>query len=119
MNKFNNRVLILGTYYNIVITNENDNPAMVGASGLTDNSIHTIFLDDCESFGEDSGLKDIDGYMRNVLRHGIIHAFLYESGLAASSCEVQAWAINEEMVDWFARQSLKIFKAFEEAGCNE
>ena len=53
-------------------------------------------------------------FEKSVLRHEIIHAFLNESGLSDSSNSVEAWAKNEEMVDWFAIQSPKIFKVFQE-----
>lgn len=119
MNKFKDKVSILGTEYRIVVTNEEETPAMADASGLTDDTVHTIFLDDCSTYRDDCGKKDLDQYMRRVLRHEIVHAFLYESGLAVSSMEATEWAINEEMVDWFARQSPKIFRAFKEAGCDE
>lgn len=58
-------------------------------------------------------------YTKEITRHEIIHAFLYESGLCDNShtFDRSGWAVNEEMVDWFALQSPKIFKAFEEAGC--
>ena len=42
----------------------------------------------------------------------IIHAFLLESGLDSNSNSADSWAVNEEMVDWFAIQSPKIFKLF-------
>ena len=50
--------------------------------------------------------------INKVKRHEIIHAFLFESGLAENS----AWAQNEEMVDFFAIQFPKLLKAFETAG---
>ena len=49
------------------------------------------------------------------LRHEIIHAFFNESGLSDNSFEFTgAWAKNEEMVDWLAIQSPKIFRVFQE-----
>ena len=57
--------------------------------------------------------------LRCILRHEILHSFLYESGLDANSFELNdgdAWALNEEMVDWFAIQSPKIFKVYKEVG---
>lgn len=84
---------------------------------------------------EDEGLKDCDGYCDETVkklvvkryrrdeqgskkalelqekknfRHEIIHAFLYESGLAENS----TWAQEEEMVDWFAKQFPKLLAAF-------
>ena len=57
--------------------------------------------------------------MKDILRHEIVHAFLYESGLGNDSFVYRSpWARNEEMVDWFARQGTKIFRAWQEAGCN-
>ena len=49
--------------------------------------------------------------INKVKRHEIIHAFLFESGLAENSY----WAQNEEMVDFFAIQAPKLFKAFKAA----
>lgn len=42
-------------------------------------------------------------------------AFLFESGLSSNTHGIYgAWAENEEMVDWIAIQSPKIFKVFQE-----
>lgn len=50
---------------------------------------------------------------KSTLRHEIIHAFLYESGLYGEAHIPQnGWALNEEMVDWIALQSPKIYKCF-------
>lgn len=52
---------------------------------------------------------------KKTLRHELIHAFLNESGLSDSaSIPAGAWAKHEEMVDWFAIQSPKIFKLFQQ-----
>lgn len=51
--------------------------------------------------------------VKSTLRHEIIHAFLYESGLDSCTGKTKcAWALNEEMIDWFALQSPKIFEVF-------
>ena len=61
--------------------------------------------------------KAQETYRKKTLRHEIMHAFLNESGLSDSSNRFDsAWAKNEEMVDWFAIQSPKIFKVFVELG---
>ena len=52
-----------------------------------------------------------------ALRHELIHAFLNESGLRWDShAHSGAWAKNEEMIDWFAIQSPKIFATYKELG---
>ena len=57
-------------------------------------------------------------YRKKTLRHEIMHAFLNESGLSDSSSVPDCgWAKHEEMIDWFAIQSPKIFQAFKEVDC--
>lgn len=52
-------------------------------------------------------------YRNKTLRHEIIHAFLNESGLSDNASTPDgAWAKHEEMVDWIAIQSPKIFEAY-------
>ena len=58
---------------------------------------------------------NLSAFMRKVLRHEIIHAFLNESGLRENS----EWACNEEMVDWVAIMIPKINKCFEDCNCLE
>lgn len=53
--------------------------------------------------------------LEEVTRHEIIHAFLSECGLDASSSPAAAWAENEEMVDWFALTWRRIDRAVEDA----
>ena len=54
-------------------------------------------------------------YYKKTLRHELLHAFLNESGLSDdASVPAGAWAKHEEMVDWFAIQSPKIFETFKE-----
>ena len=61
--------------------------------------------------------KAQEAYWKKTLRHEIMHAFFNESGLSDSSNQYGgAWAKNEEMVDWFAIQSPKIFKVYLELG---
>ena len=63
-----------------------------------------------------NSVENLEEYKKNVLRHEIIHAFLYESGLQNNSACGGAWAQNEEMIDWIAIRFSKIQKAFKEAG---
>ena len=61
-------------------------------------------------------LGDLNAYRKKVVRHEIVHAYLFECGLAESSNETDAWAKNEEMIDWFAFMGPRIAKTWEEAG---
>lgn len=68
-----------------------------------------------KEYFEDYNEKEKQLFISKTLRHEITHAFFNESGLQSSSNTFdKAWARNEEMIDWFAIQSPKIFKVFEE-----
>lgn len=59
--------------------------------------------------------SETEVYRKKILRHELFHAFLSESGLQSSALQPECpWSKNEEMVDWFAIQSPKIFKVFQE-----
>jgi len=110
------KVNILGTEYSIFFQNEKDDELLdgKGRDECTDYSAHEIIVcnkkDDCE-------LRDYENWKKIVLRHELMHAFLFESGLDSSSLNSYgSWAVNEEMVDWFAIQSPKIYKVFAELG---
>ena len=60
---------------------------------------------------------DIGAYECKCLRHEIVHAFLYESGLSVNTQETDCWATCEEVVDWVAIQGAKIYAAWKDAGC--
>lgn len=97
---------ILGETYKIILDSEKCKK--INCDGFMDSSIKTIEIAKCEQ-GEDT-LSKLDEYKAKVLRHEIIHAFLYESGLSIN-CE---WATNEEMIDYFAIQFPKMIKIFKE-----
>lgn len=109
----NQTVSVLGTEYQILLENKNDNPKLEEATGLCEQYSKKIILDTLDDAKKDvMCVENIWEYEKKVLRHEIIHAFLGESGLRGSS----EWAENEEMVDWFAIQFPKILKAIEEVG---
>jgi hypothetical protein len=60
-------------------------------------------------------VKHISITEKTSLRHEIIHAFLCESGLWVNTSSSENWSMNEEMIDWIARQMPKIWKACKEA----
>ena len=65
---------------------------------------------------EEQTCKNLKDFKNKVIRHEILHAFLYESGLRENSNQTGAWAENEEMVDWFAIQFPKILKVYKKLG---
>lgn len=109
------KVNILGSEWNVKFGNEKEYPNLTNVDGYTDLSIREIVIDDMEASQGQIGAKaDLESYQKQVVRNEIIHAFLLESGLDSNSNSADSWAVNEEMVDWFAIQSPKIFKAFNE-----
>jgi len=110
--KDNKTVSVLGTEYAIKFVPEKE--MNVGADGTTDKSIKEITVGIFEP--DEDAVKDLFEYQKKVLKHELIHALLFESGLAECSGSVKSWATNEEMVDFFAYQHDKLHSIFEKAG---
>lgn len=105
---------ILGTLYTIHF-DVPDEKMPEGADGCMDNSIHTIKIAKFES--DRNSVMDLDTYRKKVLRHEIVHAFLYESGMWNCSGKSDCWGMDETITDWIAIQAPKLFRAFKEADC--
>lgn len=111
------RINILGSEWNIKFGSEEQYPILKNIDGYCDQSTREIIVDDMEKLREQLDAKsDLPSYRKQVTRHEIIHAFLFESGLDISSVKAESWATNEEMVDWVAIQIPKIIVAMEKAG---
>lgn len=96
---------VLGTKYTITESNRIEDNNLENNDGYCDFSTKKIVID---TFKNTPGsMEDLEKYRKQVIRHELVHAFLFESGLDASS-----WGKNEEIVDWIAIQSLKLFEAF-------
>lgn len=106
------KVNILGTEYSISTVSETEEPRLKEAIGICDWTTHEIILKD----EIDSDFGNMEIYRKKVLRHEIVHAFMLECGLDECSLAIDSWSENEEMIDWFARQGPKIYKAWQEAG---
>lgn len=103
---------ILGTEYTIEEKSLEEDSVLNDADGYTDWTTKKIVV----RRELEGTLENMDVYVKKVKRHEIVHAFMEESGLAECSCN-GAWARNEEVVDWIARQGPKIYKAWQEADC--
>ena len=115
------KINILGTTYSVFIgIDPEENSSLGGRMGYCIPSSRKIVVADLEKV--ESWKEEPEEGRRmavaTTLRHEVIHAFFAESGLWSSSMEVGAWAMNEEMVDWFAIQLPKIIKVFEQLGCS-
>ena len=105
------KVNILGTRYDIKEKSADKDALLNDCDGYCDWTIHSIVI----RRERDGSLNDMDEYIKKAKRHEIVHAFMFECGLAHSSCSVDAWAVNEEMVDWIAWNGAKIYKAWQDA----
>ena len=111
-----NKINILGTEYVVKEKSENEDSRLKKAWGFCDHTTKEIVInEDVNKFSEDMYTNSVE-WKNKVIRHEVIHAFLYESGLKGNSHDTYAWAENEEMVDWFAIQSPKIFEVYKKLG---
>ena len=102
------KINILGTEYLLQYLSSKEDKKLENLDGYTDFYLKRIVVEkDFENRLFDE--TKIKNYQNKILRHEIIHAFLFESGLDCNSLKVYNWAENEEMLDWFAIQSPKIF----------
>ncbi len=105
-------VNILGTEYTVVETDKETDKRLSDCDGLCDKSSKEIVI---TTEYKESELANWEWYRKKILRHEIIHAFFFESGLM-ENFENKPYGIMETHVDWFANQFPKIQKAFEEVG---
>ncbi|NCE63736.1 hypothetical protein D1159_03865 [Pseudoflavonifractor sp. 524-17] len=102
---------ILGAQY--TITQSHNDPRLENIDGFCDETTKEIVVETYEGDDGKPGVKgQLDIQRKKNVRHEIVHAFLFECGLAENS----PWAQNEELVDWIAIQGPKIWKAWQEAG---
>ncbi len=103
---------VLGTESKVLFREEKQDPKLEELGGYFDATENLIVVKIPEK--DTMSVGNLENSQKKVLRHEIIHAFLHESGLDWSATHSECWATNEEMVDWFAIQSPKIFKVFRE-----
>lgn len=103
---------ILGTEYSLTVTSEDIDPRLKDMDGFCDETTREIVAENYQGRDRNGAKANLALQTRKVIRHEIIHAFLFESGLAENSF----WAQNEEMVDWVAMQGPKLMRAWQEAG---
>lgn len=100
------KVNILGTKYTIKTATRDTDVRLENCDGYVDTTTKEIVVDNPKP--SEMSWSDMEDYKRKVVRHEVVHAFLYESGLAFNS-----WGKNEEVVDWIALQFPKMKAVFE------
>ena len=112
-----NKINVLGTEYKMFLdVKTKEEPRLEKAYGFTDFCAKEIMISEDTTKESEETMHNLVEFRNKVIRHEIVHAYLYESGLRENSERQYAWADNEEMVDWFAIQGPKIFKTYKELG---
>lgn len=115
------KVNILGTEYTIIKKKKEEDSYLnekgaIGYCDYRDKQIAILDFENDERYKDESA-NSITQIKKETLLHEIIHAFYFESGLNDNALQFDgAWSRNEEMIDWFAIQSSKIYKVFEQLG---
>ena len=106
---------VLGTEYRIFMdVPESEDEVLKSCAGYCDKTSHRIAV---AAQDADGNLDDDAAYRRQILRHELIHAFLFESGLGGDSVwHVSGQEHPEQTVGWIARQFQKMLKAFQQVG---
>ena len=108
----NKTIDVLGTLYTIKYRTPEQDEFLKDCDGYIDKTSKEIVVAD---FTNKSELKSPEVQIKKNLRHEIIHAFFYESGLW-ENWEHKKYGHEETTVDYFAIQWCKINRAFLEAG---
>lgn len=109
------KIDVLGTEYTIHQKAKVEDSFLANCDGYCDKTSHQIVI---ITKGDDCDLADFKMYQRKILRHEIIHAFLFESGLH-ENWKHESFGHDETYVDWIAVQFPKLMQAFKVAGCLE
>ena len=107
---------VLGTEYSLYLdVPEDEDEILQTNAGYCDDTSHIIAI--CREEPEDD-IDDFASYQKRIMRHEIIHAFMFESGLGGDAVwhNIDRQKHPEQTVDWFARQFPKILKAFQTVG---
>ena len=104
-------VNVLGTDYTVSIASKDEDKYLEKCDGYCDKTSKKIVV---LSKSDDNELENFEEYQKKVIRHEIIHAFFFESGLH-ENFRHEEWGHDETTIDWFAVQFPKMLRAFKEA----
>lgn len=102
----NCNINILGSIYRLIFCEMDDNK-----DGETDFTTGKIKI----RSNNDNSVGNFEELQKQIIRHEIIHAFMFESGLGFN-WEHNQYGHEETVVDWFAIQYPKIKNVFDELG---
>lgn len=101
---------ILGTEYTLIIDSEYCEEA--NADGITARYEKKIYMRNVQDMLEKGASQQAKQIRYDeTLRHEIVHAFLFESGL-------DSYSYDETLVQWLAAKMPQVVQTFKEMGCN-
>lgn len=99
---------ILGSTWTVLFRTEAEDARLKEVGGFTDWTTREIVIADVRS---DYNVRAVEESMYHVLRHELVHAFLFESGLGYD-WEHSDLGQDETTVDWTAWQLPKIWETY-------
>lgn len=100
-------VSVLGSEWTVMVAKESEEPRLSYIGGFTDQSCREIVIADRH---EEATIRNFMDEIMHTLRHELVHAFMFESGLG------EDWkhetGHDETIVDWIACQMPKIMNAY-------
>ena len=114
-NKSTYTVSVLGTEYEIYLNVPHKDDKMLDTcDGYCDWTVRRIVVADRHEAEQHA---DFEARKKVCLRHELIHAFLYESGLDQNTTwDIEGQIHPEQMVEWVARQYPKMLEMFRKVG---
>jgi len=110
------KISILGTEYKITKKTKQEDIRLARCDGYIDTSVKKIVVGTYDRAIDANPAMAVDNSEYGeqwAMRHEIVHAFFFESGLDNDS----GLGGNELLVDWIALQLPKMAKAMRKAGC--
>ena len=103
---------ILGEKWSIRYSSVAEDKTLETADGYADETSKSIVV----RTGRDGDMDDFLKVQIRVLRHEIIHAYLFECGLGADFEHANKFGHDETMIDWIARMFPRILATYQELG---
>lgn len=107
------KVHICGEEWTVDFADVENDSILKDADGYCDRSARKIVIANKQ---DDCTLLDFEEYKKKVMRHEIVHAYMFECGLG-ECWRHSEWGQEEQTVDWIANTFPKMLATFKEAGC--
>jgi len=108
-------IYVLGAMYTLEFKDKSSDKLLKDCDGYCDKTSKKIVV---YNYQDDCDFHDPLFYIQKNIRHELIHAFMFESGLA-ENWEHKTYGQEETAVDWFAYQLPKINNALKTAGLTD